>query len=261
MMVARLVLVLGSLIIGQWHTVHAQPIAVPAWMQPCFAPGSTTDPPEVVRGPIRQNTFIGSYTVKLTIWDEGIAQVLYLTNWQDSTRGMVLVQMVPGIPHTSYLADLEANKAVIANAMERKTVIGDLSMVVLVDHLREPGRTVQFPDLPAIPTGNTRELAGIICQELLLVERTDTMHLWRSDLNPSPFIDTPAWLPMNVGPLKVFRLLFRLGDRAVMKFTLPNYLDMEIVDLTIGATPPPVLDLTTYTVTEESTLQRPTDKP
>ncbi len=252
---AALLLIVAS------HVVNAQAVAVPAWMRSYFATGSTKSMPSATRGPARKNTFTGSYTVKLTIWDEGIAQSLYLTNWQDSTRGMMMLQLVPGIPHTTYFADLAANTAVIANALERKAVVGDLARVVLVDQLREPGKTVQFPVLPIQATGNTRELTGITCNELILVERSDTMHIWTADLAPFPFADAPAWLPMNMGPLKVFRFLFKMGATPVMKFTLPGMLDMEMIQLTQGATPPPELDLSYYTLIEEPTLQQPLGKP
>jgi hypothetical protein len=261
MNIARLALIAVSLFMVLGHNVQAQHVAIPAWMRPYFAEGATATLPAVVRGPVRQNTFIGSYTMKLTIWDEGIAQTLYLTSWQDSTRGMMLLQLMPGIPHTTYFADLEANTAVIANALERKAVVGDLARVVLVDHLREPGKTVQFPELPTQATGNTRELAGITCQEHILVERSDTMHLWTAPLDPFPYADAPAWLPMNVGPLKLFRFLFKLGATPVMKFTLPGMLDLEMTQLTQGPTPPPVMDLSLYTITEEPTLQQPMGKP
>lgn len=240
---------------------HAQAVAVPTWMRGYFATGSTKAMPSAMRGPARTNTFIGSYTMKLTIWDEGIPQTLYLTSWQDSTRGMMMLQLMPGIPHTTFFADLAANTAVIANALERKAVVGDLSRVVLVDHLREPGKTVQFPELPTQATGKTRELAGITCKELILVERSDTMHIWTAALDPYPFADAPAWLPMNVGPLKVFRFLFNMGATPVMKFTLPGMLDLEMTQLIQGATPPPELDLSWYTLIEEPTLQNPLGKP
>lgn len=249
------------LLIAASHVVHAQAVAVPTWMRGYFATGSTKAMPSATRGPVRKNTFIGSYTVKLTIWDEGNAQTMYLTSWQDSTRGMMMLQLLPGIPHTTYFADLTANTAVIANALERKAVVGDLTRVVLVDHLREPGKTVQFPQLPTQATGNTRELAGITCKELILVERSDTMHIWTAALDPFPFADGPAWLPMNVGPLKLFRFLFNMGGTPVLKFTLPGMLDLEMTELTQGATPPPELDLSLYTIIEEPALQQPMGKP
>ena len=64
-------------------------IAIPAWMQPYFAEGSTTTLPAGDRGPVKHNSSSGSYTARMTIHDtlDGITQMLYLSAWQDSTRG------------------------------------------------------------------------------------------------------------------------------------------------------------------------------
>lgn len=71
----------------------AQVPAIPAWMQASFAEGTTTALPEATRGSVKHNTFIGSYTARLTIrTPEGIRQQLFLSAWQDSTRGIMQLE-------------------------------------------------------------------------------------------------------------------------------------------------------------------------
>lgn len=74
--------------------IHAQTPAIPAWMQPYFAEGSTTTLPAGDRGPVKHNSSRGSYTARMTIHDtlDGITQMLYLSAWQDSTRGIMQLE-------------------------------------------------------------------------------------------------------------------------------------------------------------------------
>jgi hypothetical protein len=137
------------LLVTLCHLANAQPIAIPAWMQPYFAEGSTTILPAGDRGPVKHNSFIGSYTARMTIHDtlDGITQMLYLSAWQDSTRGVMQLELVRGLPHTIWFADIGANMGVVANAIGRKAVVSDLHRVLLVDRLREPGKIREFAPL------------------------------------------------------------------------------------------------------------------
>ena len=59
-------------------SAQSEAIAIPAWMQPYFAEGSTTTLPAGQRGPVKHNTFIGSYRARLSVTDttDGITQHL-----------------------------------------------------------------------------------------------------------------------------------------------------------------------------------------
>jgi len=76
------------------HYGHAQLPAIPEWMQPSFAEGSTTTLPAGDRGPVKHNSSSGSNTARMTIHDtlDGITQQLYLNAWQDSTRGIMQLE-------------------------------------------------------------------------------------------------------------------------------------------------------------------------
>lgn len=245
------------------HLANAQPIAIPAWMQPYFAEGSTTTLPNGDRGPVKHNSFIGSYTARMTIHDtlDGITQMLYLSAWQDSTRGIMQLELVRGLPHNTWFADIEANMGVVANAMGRKAVVSDLDRVLLVDRLRAPGQIRTVPNIPLTAVGRSARLAGQLCTEHDLVERRDTMHVWTADIAPSPFADGPAWIPLNEGVLKTFRFLYKFGDLVVFKFVLDPLLELEVIEYHAGPTPPPVIKLQHYEVVPVTDLISPEGRP
>jgi hypothetical protein len=238
---------------------QAQAPAIPAWMQPCFAEGTTTTLPETPRGPVKHNTFIGSYRAQLTIHTpEGITQQLYLSAWQDSTRGVMQLELVRGMPHTTWFADIGANVAVVANAIGRKAVVSDLKNVLLVDRLREPGAIREFRKLPLKDVMERERIAGETCTHYDLVEGRDTMEVWVADeITGSPFADGPAWIPMNEGPLKAFRFLFKFGEHVVFRFALHPLLQLEVLEYRAGPAPPPVIDLAGYTVLPAAALAKP----
>lgn len=237
--------------------VAAQKTAMPAWIAESFhedavAPKSTKN-----TAPARyRNTFIGSYTLRLTIHHDGISQTLWISAWQDSTRGVVRVEMVPGFPHTTYFADLAANTAVIANIIDRKATVGPLSSVLIMDRLGNKGSTAHFP-LPDTRSNGDTLIAGYPCSLLELHEGGSTIAIWKTDIVPSPFADAPAWIPFNEGTLKAFRLLFKLGDVVALKLSMAPLLDLEVTELRIGPTPPPVMDLGSYSVGMMSTTKTP----
>ena len=243
-----------AMLLGAWllwtTNVLAQAPAIPAWMQASFAEGTTSTLPVVLRGPTKRNTFIGSYTALLTIHDttDGITQHLYLSAWQDSTRGVMQLELFPGIPHTTWFADIEASVAVVAAAIGRKAVVSELKDVLLVDRLREPGRIREFAPPRLKATGQRQNIAGVPCTQYDLIEARDTMEIWTADISPSPFADGPAWIPMNEGPLKAFRLLFKFGDMVSFKFALQPLLELELLEYNPGPTPPPPVDLRNYGV-------------
>lgn len=228
----------------------AQVPALPAWMQGAFAEGATTTLPPVVRGPVKHNTFIGSYTARLTIYTpDGIRQQLFLSAWQDSTRGIMQLEMVRGIPHTTWFADIGANVAMVANALGRKAMVSDLKDVLLVDRLREPGKIKEFGILPMKEVMERERIAGETCTHYDLVEDGTTMEVWTADeVTPSPFADGPAWIPLNEGPLKAFRFLFKFGDHVVFRFVMKPLLELEVTQYDPGPQPPPPIALTGYTV-------------
>lgn len=230
-------------------TAQAQVPALPAWMQSSFAAEATSTLPAMVRGPVPHNSFIGSYTARLSIrTPDGITQQLYLSAWQDSTRGIMQLELVRGIPHTTWFADSDANVAVVANAIGRSAQVSELKQVLLVDRLREPDALEEFQEIPMEPTGERAHIAGEECTRYDLVEAGNTLQLWTAEISPSPFADGPAWIPMNEGPLQAFRLLFKFGDRAVFKFVMEPLLELEIVAYHAGPVAPPVIDLSSYTV-------------
>lgn len=234
----------------------AQPMALPDWMRPSFAESTTTTLPAREHKTVQHNTFIGSYTVRITIVDtiNDIRQQLYLSAWQDSTRGIMQVEMMRGIPHNTWFADIRANMGVVANAIGRKAVVSDLGRVLLVDRLRAPGAITTRPDIPLRSTGRSSSILNVECVEQHLVEGKDTMHVWTADISPSPFADGPAWIPLNEGVLKVFRFLFMFGDTVVFKFAMPPLLELEVVEYHAGPTPPPVVALQFYEVIPVSDL-------
>lgn len=237
---------------GVAFPAQAQGPAVPAWMQPSFAAEATSTLPAVVRGPAKHNTFIGSYTARLTIrTPDGITQHLFLSAWQDSTRGLMQLDLVRGIPHTTWFADIDANIAVVANAIGRKAVVSDLKEVLLVDRLREPGAIREFEAVTLTPTGEHGTIAGADCMRHELVEGGTTFELWKADITPSPFADGPAWIPLNEGPLKAFRLLFKFGEHLIFKFVMEPLLELEILSFEEGPSTAPLPDLSTYMVTTE----------
>lgn len=237
--------------------------ALPRWIAAYFTAGSTTVMPEVERGPVKHNSFIGSYTAQLTIHDttDGITQRLYLSAWQDSTRGIMQLELLRGMPHTTWFADIGANVGVVANAIGRKAVVSDLKNVLLVDRLREPGKIRQFAPPRVEATGKREDIAGVPCIQYDLIEARDTMDIWTADITPSPFADCPAWMPLNEGPLKTFRLLFKFGDLVPFRFALQPLLELEVLEYHPGATPPPVIDLQHYEVIPVTDLISPSDKP
>ncbi len=234
----------------------AQPIALPEWMRPSFAEGTTTAIPARSEKSVKHNTFIGRYTVRLTIVDttSGIRQQLYLSAWQDSTRGIMQLELLRGFPHNTWFADIEANMGVVANAIGRKAVVSDLGRVLLVDRLREPGKIREFAPLHLEATGKREDIAGVPCTQFDLIEARDTMDIWTADLSPSPFVDGPAWIPLNQGPLKTFRLLFKFGDLVTFRFALQPLLELEVLEYHAGPVPPPVIALHSYEVIPISEL-------
>ena len=230
--------------------------ALPSWIAAFFAEGSTTAMPEGVRGPVKHNTFIGSYTAQLTIRDttDGITQRLYLSAWQDSTRGIMQLELIRGIPHTTWFADIEANVGVVANVIGRKAVVSELKEVLLVDRLREPGKIREFAPPHLEATGKREDIAGVPCTQFNLIEARDTMDIWTADLSPSPFADGPAWMPLNQGPLKTFRLLFKFGDLVAFRFALQPLLELEVLEYRPGSIDPPLMDLSTYSVQRGETI-------
>ncbi|HRH70459.1 MAG TPA: hypothetical protein PLB89_13205 [Flavobacteriales bacterium] len=240
----------------------SQPPAIPAWMQDSFAEGATSTLPFVPQGVVKHNTFIGSYTAQLTIHDttDSITQRLYLSAWQDSTRGIMQLELLRGIPHTTWFADIAANVAVVANAIGRKAMVSELKDVLLIDRLREPGKIREFAPLHLEATGKHEEIAGVPCVQYDLIEARDTMDIWTADISPSPFADGPAWIPMNEGPLKTFRLLFKFGDLVAFRFALQPLLELEVTEFHAGPSAPPAIVLHNYTVGVTSPPTAP-DKP
>lgn len=243
--------------------IHAQTQAIPAWMQPYFAEGATTTLSDAAERPVKHNSFIGSYTARMTIHDtlDGITQMLYLSAWQDSTRGIMQLELVRGLPHNTWFADIEANMGVVANAMGRKAVVSDLKNVLLVDRLREPGKIRAFAPPHVEATGHTELIAGVPCTQYDLIEGRDTMDLWTADISPSPFVDGPAWIPLNEGPLKAFRFLWKFGDTVVFRFQLAPLLTLEMLEYLPGAAAPPTIDLGAYEVIPISALSSPNGRP
>jgi hypothetical protein len=231
-------------------------MAIPAWMQPYFAVGATTTLSAITERAVKHNTFIGSYRARLSVTDtvDGITQHLYLSAWQDSTRGVMQLEIFPGMPHTTWFADIGANMGVVANAIGRKAVVSDLKQVLLVDRLREPGKIREFAPPRLEATGRIDTIAGMPCTQYDLIEGRDTMDIWTTAISPSPFADGPAWIPLNEGPLKTFRLLFRFGDLVAFRFALQPLLELEVMAYHAGPTPPPVIDLQHYTVIPVSDL-------
>ncbi len=227
-------------------------------MRPSFAEGSTTSLPVIIRGPVKHNSFIGSYTAQLTIHTpDGIRQQLYLSAWQDSTRGVMQLELIRGIPHTTWFADIEANCAVVANAMGRKAVVSDLKNVLLVDRLREPGAIREFQELPLKQSMERERIAGETCTRYELVEDGTTMELWTVDaIDRTPFADGPAWIPLNEGPLKAFRFLFMFGDHVVFRFAMEPLLQLEVLRYEPGPASPPRVDLSAYEVVGTEKLDR-----
>lgn len=229
--------------------VVAQAPAIPVWMQASFAEGTTTTLRNSEERPVKHNTFIGSYTTRLTIrTPEGITQQLFLSAWQDSTRGVLQLELVRGIPHTTWFADIGENVAVVANAIGRKAMVSELKDVLLVDRLREPGKIREFAPPRLEPTGKREDIDGVPCVQYDLIEAGDTMDIWTADKSPSPFADGPAWIPMNEGPLKTFRLLFKFGDLVAFRFALQPLLELEMMEFQAEALPPPVIDLRNYSL-------------
>lgn len=241
----------------------AQPTALPEWMRPSFAEGTTTALPARSEKAVKHNTFIGSYTARLTVHDtiDGITQHLYLSAWQDSTRGVMQLEIFPGMPHTTWFADIGANMGVVANAIGRKAVVSDLKRVLLVDRLREPGKIREFAPLRMEATGRNDTIAGIPCTQYDLIEGRDTMDTWTAAIAPSPFADGPAWIPLNEGPLKAFRFLWRFGDIVVFRFQLAPLLTLELLEYHPGASAPPLIDLGRYEVIPVTALGSPNGRP
>ena len=255
--------ILLLLALAERGSAQSKAIAIPAWMQPYFAEGATTTLSDAAERPVKRNTFIGSYTARLTVHDtiDGISQHLYLSAWQDSTRGIMQLELLRGMPHTTWLADISANMGVVANAIGRKAVVSDLKQVLLVDRLREPGKIREFAPPRLEATGRIDTIAGIPCTQYDLIEARDTMDLWTAAIAPSPFADLPAWIPLNEGPLKTFRLLFRFGDLVAFRFALQPLLELEVMEYHAGPTPPPVINLQHYTVIPVSDLVPPEGRP
>ncbi|MEZ4738497.1 MAG: hypothetical protein R2818_03860 [Flavobacteriales bacterium] len=239
----------------------AQSISLPAWIHASFSPEAATFHTDEAAVSTLHNTYIGSYTVRITIRHDGITQQLYVSQWSDTTRGIVQVQMIPGFPHTTYFADLARNTAVIANIIDRTAYVGELNAVLLTDRMGSPGAGAEFAPFSTINTKRTADIADVACTEHLLVEGTDTMHLWLADLSPSPFAEAPVWIPLNEGPLKAFRLLYRLGDRVAFKFVLAPMIEMEVIAYSPGPMPPPHIDLSTFTVVNMALRSAPTAPP
>jgi hypothetical protein len=241
----------------------AQPIALPEWIHSFFAEGAITVLPASGEQAVKHNTFIGSYRARLSVTDtvNGITQHLYLSAWQDSTRGVMQLEMFPGIPHTTWFADIGANMGVVANAIGRKAVVSDLQRVLLVDRLREPGKLREFGPVPLVASGQKEQIADQLCAEHFLIEGNDTMRVWTAAISPSPFVDGPAWIPLNEGPLKAFRFLWRFGDLVVFRFTLEPLLTLEILEHRPGLSAPPVIALQNYDVIPVSELASPTGRP
>lgn len=234
-------------------------IAIPAWMQPYFAADATNTLPATTERAVKHNTFIGSYRARLSITDttDGITQQLYLSAWQDSTRGVMQLELVRGIPHTTWFADIGANMGVVANAIGRKAVVSDLQRVLLLDRLREPGKLREFRELPLKEVMERTIIAGETCTRYELVEDGTTMELWTVDeIVHSPFADGPAWMPLNEGPLKTFRLLFKFGEHVVFKFVMAPLLDLEVLEYHPGPAAPPHIDLSSYSVVGTEALDR-----
>lgn len=232
------------------YTSAASAPALPAWMRPYFAEGASSTL-SVAEHTVKHNSFIGSYTAQLTIHDprEGITQRLYLSAWQDSTRGIMQLELVRGMPHTTWFADIEANMAVVANAIGRKAVVSDLKHVLLVDRLREPGAIEHFGPLPMKARMERTRIAGETCTQYELVEDATTMEIWTVDeIASSPFADGPAWIPLNEGPLQAFRFLFKFGEHVVFKFAMAPLLDLEVIAYSPGPGAPPAIDLSGYTL-------------
>ena len=230
--------------------IVAQTQALPAWIQPYFATGTTTmlNPPSV-EGPVKNNSFIGSYTAQLTIHDttDGVTQRLYLSAWQDSTRGIMQLELIRGIPHTTWFADIGANMGIVAIAFGRKAVVSDLKHVLLVDRLREPGAIKHFGPLPLQQVMERSIIAGETCTRFDLLEGKDSMEVWTVDkITASPFADGPAWIPLNEGPLKTFRFLFKFGEHVVFKFALAPLLELEVIAYEAGPMAPPTINLSNY---------------
>lgn len=242
-------------VVSLFHMLHgrAQVPAIAEWMRPYFAAEASTALPTAQQRPVKRNTFIGSYTAQVTIHTpEGLTQRLYLSAWQDSTRGVMQLEMVRGIPHTTWFADIAANVAVVANVIGRKAVVSELKQVLLVDRLREPGGIREFRKLPLQDVMERERIAGETCTHYHLIEGRDTMELWTADeVTPSPFADGPAWIPMNEGPLKMFRFLFKFGDLVVFRFALHPLLELEILSYQPSTNSPPMIDLSRYTLVVE----------
>ncbi len=239
----------------------AQQTAMPAWITKSFHTEVVS--PDREHGTPRtsyRNTFIGSYTLRLTIHHDGISQILWISAWQDSTRGVVRVEMVPGLPHTTYFADLATNTAVIANIIDRKATVGPLNTVLFIDRIGNKSSTAQW-QIPASEPDRDTLIAGQRCSLLQLHEDGSVINIWKADIDPSPFVDAPAWIPFNEGPLKAFRLLFGLGDIVALKLSMAPMLDLEVMDLRIGSTPPPVVDLSSYELDLETMERTPHGTP
>jgi hypothetical protein len=252
------------LLVTLCHLANAQPIAIPAWMQPYFAEGSTTILPAGDRGPVKHNSFIGSYTARMTIHDtlDGITQMLYLSAWQDSTRGVMQLELVRGLPHTIWFADIGANTGVVANAIGRKAVVSDLHRGAARGPVARTGQDPRVrPAARLEATGRIDTIAGMPCTQYDLIEGRDTMDTWTAAIAPSPFADGPAWIPLNEGPLKTFRLLWKFGDTVVFRFQLVPLLTLELLEYHPGASTPPRIDLGRYDVIPVTALGSTSGRP
>jgi hypothetical protein len=260
---AHLFIVLALLGFALRVSAQGNAIAIPAWMQPYFAADATTTLPATTERAVKHNTFIGSYRARLSVTDtvDGITQHLYLSAWQDSTRGVMQLEIFPGMPHTTWFADIGANMGVVANAIGRKAVVSDLQRVLLVDRLREPGKIREFAPPRIEATSHTDTIAGILCTQYDLIEGRDTMDTWTAAISPSPFADGPAWIPLNEGPLKTFRFLWRFGDLVVFRFQLAPLLTLELLEYQPGSSAPPRIDLSNYEVIPVTALSSPNVRP
>ena len=184
------------------------------------------------------------------IMEDSTNLIVQLEGWQDANRSITVVQAIGEDVRYTYLADLDADVAVIAE--QRGTT--ELLQVKRISRLvkttnwwqekhgyQEDRNKEQVPDSV---TGLEAALLGVTCAEHRLKDNSGTI-FWTDASRPSPFAGMGRWLPLYEDAFAMFGSLSLLDRGFPMKWEngVGIYLATQV---TYGTVPMPSIDLSGY---------------
>lgn len=205
----------------------------------------------------RPHRFVGAYRMDgyRTMEDTTIL-IMQLEGWQDTNRSITVVQAIEQELRYTYVADLDADVALIAeqHGTTEQVQVKRISRLVKTaswwqdQYGYSDDRYIE--QVPDSVSGQEATLLGVTCGEHRLKNNSGAI-FWTDASRHSPFAGMGRWLPLYEDAFAMFGSLSVLDQGFPMKWEngVGMYLATQVTD---GPVPMPVVDLSRFEIVIDS---------